>query len=263
MDLFLDYRSYVSASERKRRAKQQLARLRKKGQVVDPVTIEGKKLTESFWGAAWCKNLESYSDYETRLPRGRSYVRSGAVLDLKLAPGRIDALVQGTELYEVAIRVDPLSRKTWQAIVRECHGGVASLVELLRGKLSDRVMEIVTRRPNGLFPAPGEIRLECSCPDHATMCKHVAAVLYGVGARLDQRPELLFVLRNVEPGELVASAPAARALVGNAPGRSKRLESGDLSGLFGIDIVDREPTATPKPKTRSRGRRERRRTRCS
>jgi uncharacterized Zn finger protein len=239
LDLYENFPVQLSASERKRRAQKQIAKLTKKGRVLDPVTIEGRAIADSFWGQAWCENLEAYSDYETRLPRGRSYLRSGAVLDLKLVPGRIDALVQGTDLYQVSIQVDPLASTSWQAIVRECHGGISSLVELLRGKLSDRVMSIVTRRPKGLFPAPNEIRLACSCPDHASMCKHVAAVLYGIGARLDLRPELLFVLRNVEPGELVASAPAASALVRGAARRSKRLD-GDLSSIFGIEITDRE-----------------------
>ena len=188
------WRPYVSVAERRRRAAKKMDALRKKGVDVQPVVIEGRKIAKSFWGEAWCGHLESFSDFENRLPRGRSYVRNGSVCHLAVAKGRIEAKVSGSELYNVKVAVKTLPGKQWSAIKRRCSGQIGSLLELLQGRLSDHVMAVVTDRQDGLFPAPKEISFECSCPDWAVMCKHVAAVLYGVGARLDARPELLFLL---------------------------------------------------------------------
>jgi hypothetical protein len=171
------------------------------GRTLSPVEVRGRKIATTFWGDAWCSNLEAYSDFANRLPRGRTYVRNGSVIDLQIERGRVRALVSGTSLYEVAIGMQPLPRPRWTRIKTQCAGQITSLVELLRGSLSDSVMEIVTRKGEGLFPSPREISLSCSCPDWATMCKHVAATLYGVGARLDRAPELLFTLRCVDPGD--------------------------------------------------------------
>ena len=177
--------------------------------------IEGRKIAKSFWGKSWCSNLERYSDFASRLPRGRSYVRNGLVVDLQIAAGKVAALVSGSELYESTITIAPVRATRWKAICRDCSGSIDSLVELLQGRLAKGVMDRVCREGDGLFPAPGEIKLSCSCPDWADMCKHVAAVLYGVGARLDEQPQLLFVLRGVDENELIAGAGqdlAARAL---------------------------------------------------
>jgi uncharacterized Zn finger protein len=200
-----EYRPYVSAAQRMQSASRELAKRKKKGLTAEPVTIEGRTIARSFWGKAWCDHLEGYSDYANRLPRGRTYVRNGSVLHLTVGPGCIEALVQGSSLYEVSVDVTPLARPRWKGLVDACSGKIDSLVELLRGKLSDGVMRVVTDRDKGLFPAPSQIRMECSCPDWATMCKHVAAVLYGIGARLDERPELLFTLRKVDHLELLSA----------------------------------------------------------
>jgi uncharacterized Zn finger protein len=232
------YRPYVSVRERRRQAQKVLDRLKKSGRTISPVLIEGRKITRTFWGSAWCQNLESYSDYANRLPRGRTYVRNGSVMDLQISEGSVSALVCGHELYEVEIGIKPLKPKTWKTIRAECAGKIDSLIELLQGKLSRAVMEIMTRRDTGLFPAPSEISLQCSCPDWAGMCKHVAASLYGVGARLDEQPELLFALRKVDHVELIGQAPSAKAIGKTAarPGR-KVLNPGELSDIFGIDIA--------------------------
>src|SRR4051812_24365549 len=175
---------YVPVAERRRKAEREMERLRKKGHPIAPVTIEGRTIARTFWGKAWCDNLESYSDYENRLPRGRTYVRNGSVVDLQIEPGKVRALVSGSEIYEVSIDIDPLPARQWAAIKSRCAGQIGSLVELLQGKLSKGVIEIVTDHDGGLFPRPREIHMSCSCPDWAGMCKHIAAVLYGVGARL-------------------------------------------------------------------------------
>ena len=184
--------------------------LRKRGVDIQPVEIEGRKIAKTFWGEAWCDHLESFSDFENRLPRGRTYVRNGSVCHLAIAKGKIEAKVSGSEIYNLRIQIKTLPAKKWKAVKRRCAGQIGSLLELLQGNLSDHVMEVVTDRKEGLFPLPGEISFDCDCPDWAVMCKHVAAVLYGVGARLDEKPELLFTLRGVNHEELIdADAEAA------------------------------------------------------
>jgi len=220
--------------ERRQKAANEARRLGKGEGPLTPVAIDGRTIARSFWGKAWCDNLESYRDFENRLPRGRTYVRSGAVLDLKVASGKITALVSGTEIYRVSIAIQPLVSEHWGRIKTQCAGNVGSIIELLEGRLSERVMQVITHRGDGLFPKPAEIKMECSCPDWATMCKHVAAVMYGVGARLDQQPELLFVLRNVDHAELIAQA--ADLAVNRKGGSRKVLADEVLGDVFGIEI---------------------------
>jgi uncharacterized Zn finger protein len=238
------WRPYVSVAERQRQAAREMEKRKKKGQVVSPVIVEGRKIVETFWGKAWCDNLESYSDFANRLPRGRSYVRNGSVIDLQIAPGTIQALVSGSEIYKVTVKVTPVAKARWQSICADCAGAIDSLVELLQGRLSKGVMERICRQNAGLFPSPKEIALSCSCPDWAAMCKHVAAVLYGIGARFDRQPELLFRLHDVDHAELIANAGKAGPLA-KAPVASKILGSGDLSGIFGLDMAQ---GAGAKPK---------------
>ena len=240
-----------SASQQRTRALRAAQRLAKnKGKnarAPSPVTIEGRTIARSFWGKAWCGNLEAYRDYEYRLPRGRSYVRSGAVLDLDIGQGQIAALVSGSRPrpYEVQIKIKPLAKAHWSRLKAQCAGQIGSLIELLEGRLSDRVMGIVTDREQGLFPKPAEIEMSCSCPDWAKMCKHVAAVLYGVGARLDTQPELLFTLRTVEHGELIGAAVDLGAAARKT--QRKRIAEEDLAGVFGIELAD-----APRPARKAR-----------
>ena len=250
-----DWPPYVRVAARRRRAATTVASLKKAGRDLSPVEITGRKIATTFWGEAWCKNLEAYSDYSNRLPRGRTYVRNGSVLDLRIEAGRVRTLVSGTDVYTVDIAITSLAKTRWTKIKRRCAGRIDSLVELLQGSISKSVMEIVTRKGEGLFPSPREITLACSCPDWATMCKHVAAALYGVGARLDHTPELLFTLRGVDPTEMVEAAVERPA--GNATARrGHMLESDELSSVFGVDIdMHRAPSrATTRKAATSRGR---------
>jgi len=258
---FYGWIPYVSVAERRRNARREMDKLRKKGHPVSPVVVEGRTIVKTFWGKAWCENLERYSDYANRLPRGRTYVRNGSVIDLQIAPGEIKALVSGSEIYEVAVKVAPVAKARWQSICKDCAGGIDSLVELLQGRLSTGVMERVCRQKTGLFPSPGEIRLSCSCPDWAGMCKHVAAVLYGIGARLDQKPELLFRLHSLDEKELIAGAGRALPQAKKAPAAGKVLGGEDLSALFGLDMAadagadtGRSGAAAAKPKRAARKR---------
>ncbi len=251
MSYYFSWRPYVAVAEKRRRSELKLRKLKKKGQSVAPVRIEGRNIATSFWGQSWCANLERYSDYENRLPRGRSYVRNGSVLDLQIAEGEVVAMVSGSDLYKVKATIAPVAARRWKAICRDCAGSIDSLVELLQGRLAKGVMDRVCREGDGLFPSPDEIKLSCSCPDWADMCKHVAAVLYGVGARLDQKPELLFVLRGVDENELLASAGQGRLVPTNVPAGTQTLDENDVAALFGIEMVESgKPDGAALPRQR-------------
>lgn len=226
---------YVSVAKKRSNAEKTVKSLQKKSHDCHPVLVEKRTIAHTFWGKQWCENLENYSDYENRLPRGRTYVRNGSVVDLKIGQEKISALVAGSQVYEVSITVRPLEQALWQAILQNCVGKVASLVELLQGRLSSGVMEVVTQPGSGLFPTPKQISFRCSCPDSASMCKHIAATLYGVGNRLDSQPELLFQLRHINPAELIQKA-VNLSLVQGETDSSQNLEDADLSALFGIDL---------------------------
>jgi uncharacterized Zn finger protein len=210
--------------------------LRKKGVDIQPVTINGRKIASSFWGEAWCEHLESFSDFANRLPRGRTYVRNGSVCHMAVAKGEIEAKVSGSELYNIKVSIKTLPGKKWTAIKGRCSGQIGSLLELLQGRLSDHVMEVVTDRKEGLFPLPGEMSFHCSCPDSARMCKHVAAVLYGIGARLDAKPELLFTLRGANHEELIEADAEKAVAAATSRGKSKRLAADEIGDVFGIEI---------------------------
>jgi len=248
---FPEYVSVETRRARSRAAAEKIARKQKRR--LAPVgPIDGNKIVRTFWGKAWCDNLESYRDYENRLPRGRSYVRHGAVIDLRIGAGNVAALVSGTSTYEVDVTIHALPPKVWSQIASECTKRLDSLVDLLRGKLPAQVMELVTRKSGGLFPTPKEISFECSCPDWAGMCKHVAAALYGVGVRLEEKPELLFELRGVDHTELVGgAAEAVPRLADGAKGR-KVIKGADLSALFGIEL-DSSTTEVATPGTNGAG----------
>jgi len=218
----------------------------KTGHGADPVVIEGRKIARTFWGESWCENLERYSDYSNRLPRGRSYVRNGLVLDLRIAAGKVSALVSGSSVYEVEIAFSRLDAPRWKKIKQACSGRIDSVVELLQGKLSGAVLGVLTAAETGLFPSPKEIRMQCSCPDWATMCKHVAAVLYGIGARLDTRPELFFILRDVDQTELIGEAALGSALSSPGGEAFPALESSEMERLFGIELEEAPRAAPPR-----------------
>jgi len=251
------FRTYVSAAQRSTQAARAAKALeQKRGRPLTPIKIEGRLIARSFWGKAWCDNLEAYSDYANRLPRGRTYVRNGSVIDLEIHPGKITALVSGSEIYEQTITIRKLPDETWQTIQCDCARSITSLVDLLQGRFDRRVMERLTQKDGGLFPKPREIQLSCSCPDWAGMCKHVAAVMYGVGARLDQSPELLFTLREVNHLDLIAQAMAEENLNQALTSRSDdTLQGDDLAQIFGIELETLAEAAVAPPESPARTRR--------
>ena len=251
---YFRWKATPTVAEKRRQAEKRLEKLSKTGGGLSPVVLEGRKIATSFWGKAWCENLERYSDYANRLPRGRSYVRHSCVIDLQIGKGEISAQVSGSSLYRIKITIASLDGKTWNDICRDCSASIDSMVELLQGRLSKSVMDRVCRPTDGLFPAPKSIRMSCSCPDGAYMCKHVAATLYGIGARLDSRPELLFLLRGVDQQELIAKVTAAPATpASSTPAKSDKVLGGaDLSALFGLDLEEPETLSKDKNEPASR-----------
>jgi uncharacterized Zn finger protein len=245
---------YVPVAKRRANAAKAMNALAKKGQTPSPVKIAGRSIASSFWGLSWCNNLERYSDYANRLPRGRTYVRNGSVVDLQIGKGEISARVSGSSLYTVKITISPLAAKRWTDLCSACTESFDSMVSLLAGKFDDAVMKKVCDPKSGLFPAPREIRFSCSCPDSASMCKHIAAVLYGVGARIDLDPMQLFVLRNVDPKEMIREAKPSNVFSKVAPkGSSAILETDDLDALFGFDLDDDAPPSTLSPQAKAIG----------
>lgn len=228
---------YVPVAERRAKARKQLEKMSKKGLDVQPVQLTGRKIADSFWGKGWCDHMESFSDFANRLPRGRTYVRNGSVCHLEICAGEIKAIVSGTTLYNVSITITPLLKQKWETVKASCTGRIGSLIDLLRGKLDRGVMDVVADRKKGLFPLPGEMKFTCDCPDWADMCKHVAAVLYGVGSRLDHSPEMLFLLRGVNHAELVDLSATVTDAAKSGTSR-RRIAAGGIADVFGIEMAE-------------------------
>lgn len=238
------YPRYVPVAEKKAVVERRLKQLRKTNPDIQPVIINGKSVASTWWGKAWNDNLERYADYQNRIERGRSYVRNGAVLDLRITRGNVTALVQGTagKPYRIEIAIKPLGIRPWKAIKSAVAGKLESAQKLLAGQFPEDLRDIFTAKNHGLFPSPGEIVFTCSCPDWARMCKHVAATLYGIGARLDENPELFFTLRNIAMDELIAQAiqDTVGEMLRETTSTSSRVleDNTDLSALFGIELAD-------------------------
>lgn len=231
----------MTVGQRKAKALRTSEKLGRK-QSLDPVVIEGP-LAVTWWGKAWNRNLEAYADYSNRLPRGRSYARHGSVVDLRIDAGSISALVQGSgpRPYEVKISIAAMDAKVRALLVEACAGKLDSAEALLGGFFPEDMSRLLTAEKTGLFPRPGSIRFSCSCPDSASLCKHVAAALYGVGSRLDRNPAHFFRLRKIELDDLVSQAvkeETRKLLQGNGAGESTLMNEGDkeLASLFGIDL---------------------------
>ncbi len=227
-----------SAAKIKKNASDTVKKESKKGKILAPVVISGRSIAKEWWGKAWCDNLESYADYGNRLDRGKTYVRAGAVVDLQIQKGKVSARVQGRRKtpYKIEIRISPLSEERCQRIIAICGNKIQNLEALVEGNFPEELQEAFLQK-GGLFPEPKEISFNCSCPDWALMCKHVAAVLYGIGARFDEEPLLFFELRGVEVGKLIDVTLADRVekMLDNANKPSGRIiEDADYLRIFGL-----------------------------
>ena len=252
---YYSYPKYVSVAQKRATAEKKIKQLRKKNPDICPVILEGKALAKTWWGKSWNNNLESYADYVNRIGRGRSYVRNLAVVDLRIEPGKVTSLVNGSTLYKVEITIDKMKKQNWQTIRQECQSQLSSLPDLLAGKFPKQLQDIFLVQGKGLFPTPEEITLNCNCPDWATMCKHVAATLYGVGVRLDEDPSLFFTLRQVNMDDLISQAVQEKTASilkgGKSTGKKKNVIADDqLEDLFGIAMDDFAPPAPVKKKSK-------------
>ena len=224
-----------------------LALAKKEKRSPQPVRPPGREIAENFWGKAWCEHLKSMNDLDNRLDRGRRYLANGSVVDLVITPCVVKSLVAGSSTYHVAIHVKPLPPKDWERIKNEARKSIRSAMDLLSGKLSDSTIRVLTDPQKGIFPRADEVVFSCSCPDGAYVCKHVAAVFYGVGTLLDTRPELLFVIRDVDSSELVGLEGIASSLGESLAGEST-LGDMDLEQMFGIELDKAPRTEIPPPK---------------
>ncbi len=226
-----------TTSELKKRSAESIRREKGKGSALEPVCVTGRTIAKNWWGQAWCSNLEQYADYASRLDRGKRYIRTGAVLDLKIEKGKIRAKVQGTRKtpYKIEIRISPLSEEKCQEIIKKCSRKIENLESLLSGTFPEELKELFQGN-NGLFPEPKEISFNCSCPDWALLCKHVAAALYGVGVRLDNNPALFFQLRGINMDHFidVTLANKVETMLENAGNFSSRIIEGNVDSLFGV-----------------------------
>lgn len=236
---YYGFPEYVSVQEKKDKANRAIVALKKKNPDIEPIIIEGNVLAKSWWGKSWNKNLENYADYSNRIGRGRSYVRHNSVLDLKIIQGNVLALVQGSgrKPYSVTVKIDALKKEMLKKVMELCNNKISSLEELLEGKFPKDLELLFKEEKHGLFPSPREIHFYCSCPDSAYMCKHVAAVLYGIGARFDSDPMLFFTLRNIEASVLIKKSIEAKldSMLKNAGKKSKRaIDEKSIYDIFGV-----------------------------
>lgn len=245
---------YVSVGEKRAKAQRKLTQLKKKNPQIAPLILKGNKLAHTWWGKAWNANLEKYADYSNRIGRGRSYIRNGFILDFKINPGEVTALVQGTSShpYKVAVKIKPMNKEAWNEIKKKCAGKIESLQELIEGRFPQDLMELFTAKGKGLFPAPKEIKFSCSCPDWASMCKHIAATLYAVGVKLDDAPKLFFLLRKTEMDDLITAAlrDKSKKMLKKAEKKTGRVIADlDAVKMFGIELdekVGSGRTRTPR-----------------
>lgn len=236
---YYGYPEYITVAEKKAKAERSLKKLQKSHPDIKPVILEGRTLAKSWWGKAWNLNLESYADYRNRIDRGKSYLRCNAVLDLRISPGTVVAKVQGSRAkpYDTVIRIDTLGTIKWREISELCNHRIDTLEQLIEGKFPKELEILFTDKWYSMFPSPKEIHFDCSCPDYASMCKHVAAVLYGIGARLDENPLLFFELRDIDGQELIRKSMEQRieSMLKNAGRKSKRgIAAKDIPGIFGL-----------------------------
>ena len=238
---------YVSVAERRVRAEKKMRKLHKQGHFIQPIEIQGRVIAHTFWGKAWCDHIESFCDLDNRLPRGRTYVRNGSVCHLEIKEGGVKAMVSGSSIYNIEIGIKRLAKTKWQDLKNTCTGQIGSLLDLLSGRLSSGVMDVVCHPNGGLFPLSDDLDLSCDCPDWAIMCKHVPAVLYGVGSRLDVDPVQLFKLRGVNFEELIDVNQAVLEVTTAGQSKRKRLGDAAASDLFNLETDEQPQLDISKP----------------
>lgn len=237
---------YISKAEKIERAeKVKIKLMKKKGVILEPIALESQVIARTWWGKSWNNNLERYADFQYRLGRGRSYVRCGSVIDLKIIANEINALVMGSDSspYTIKVKIDKLDNKSQSSLMEKSRTSLDSMHSLLAGEFPMDLKDEFFKQGTGIFPTPKELHFNCSCPDVAKMCKHVAAAMYGVSARLDQKPELFFLLRGVNIDDFVNTLieKEREKILTRAKTKSSRsivADTDEISELFGIDVDD-------------------------
>lgn len=231
------FRPYTTVAELKEKAERTAARLK----TAEPVLPHPhtRKICLTWWGEAWCKNLESYADYDYRLGRGRSYFRANTVVDLKIRGNVVKAKVQGTSKnpYQITITFDSPKPEDIQAITEKLSNRITDIEDLLKGNFPEDLKELFTQKKPGLFPSPNEIHFDCTCFDWADMCKHVAAVMYAIGVKIDDNPGFLFELRGVDMDKFIKAVikDKVEEMLKNVDKKSKRIiKNADVSAIFGL-----------------------------
>ena len=174
---------------------------------------ERGEIGETWWSKRWIKVLESFS-MGTRLTRGRSYARQGQVISIDVEPGLVKAKVQGSQPrpYNVKIRLEPLSDQDWDKVTDAMASQAIFAAKLLAGEMPNTIEEAFASVHVSLFPtALRELNTDCSCPDWANPCKHIAAVYYLLAERFDEDPFLIFKLRGRTKEQIIAVLRDKRA----------------------------------------------------
>ena len=236
-----DYYRQPTMAELGQKARASAAQLERKGRMLTPALVEGRTIARTWWGKAWVSNIERYADFSNRVGRGKRYVRAGCVIDLQVSKSRIEAVVQGSRKkpYEVSVYIEPMGDEAFAALLERCSTRADSLESLVAGDFPQEMKNQLTAGRDGIFPAPALVRFDCSCPDSALMCKHIAAAIMGVAPLLDANPLLLFELRGINTQDLVKRSVEQKLnlMLANADAPSPRIldvSDDELTRLFGV-----------------------------
>jgi uncharacterized Zn finger protein len=187
---------------------------------------------KSWWASKWIAALDRLVD-TGRLSRGRTYARSGQVLNIEIQPGRVDSRVQGSrpQPYKVWIKIKPLSNREWAKVTKAMASQAIFAAKLLGGEMPQNIEQAFKQAKVSLFPTKsGDLDTNCSCPDYANPCKHIAAVYYLLGEQFDENPFLIFQLRGRTKAQIMAALHAARVAGAAEPAPArKRVERKDQS----------------------------------
>ena len=215
----------LKAADLEKLAATRLAEYLAEGEELHPVVNKTRKLAKNFWGSAWMKQLALCESGGMCLAPGRTLLRHACVLHVDIQPGSISALVSAEEVFEVELKLESLDEERLERLAATCSGHIDSLLSLMQGKVDEAVLLQLCHPENGLLPTPEDWRMHCTCPDWAEPCPHAAAAIYAAGCLIDEKPELLFTLRGIQP-EALLSAPAP----------TNEIDADKLSAMFGIDL---------------------------
>ncbi len=221
-----DEQPRLRAADLERLADARREQLLAAGESLNPVVSRSRKLATRFWGSAWMRHLAVCESGGLCLAPGRTLLRHGCVLDIRVAPGLVSAKVSAEELYEIELRLAPPDEERVEALATLCAGKIDSLLSLLEGRVDEALLQQLCDPDNGLLPDARDWHISCSCPDWSDPCPHAAAAMYALGVLLDSQPELLFTLRSIDSASLLRKPEHT----------SDAFDAATLSATFGIDL---------------------------